>query len=152
MDSTTTTPWHAAFPAPRNTAPDSLSASQVLDLLKQQTSTAKFVLVDLRRNDHEGGTIQGSINLPAQSLYPSIPALYKLFQAAGIDTVIWYCGSSRGRGSRAAGWFSDHIEDRQDAKMKSVILQGGIKGWVAAGEEYTALMDGYEPSKWGEEA
>lgn len=32
--------------------------------------------------------------------------------------------------------------------MKSLILAGGIKGWAAAGEEFTALIDGYDASVW----
>ncbi len=36
--------------------------------------------------------IRGSINLPAQSLYHTIPALYKLFSAAKVSKVIWFCG------------------------------------------------------------
>lgn len=73
---------------------------------------AGFVLVDLRRRGHEvsdanshlrgqmltisclsrsqGGTIRGSINLPAQSLYPTIPALYNIFKAGSLRKVIWY--------------------------------------------------------------
>ena len=80
-----------------------------------------FVLVDLRRVDHEvrrnpppcvlpplalagrccchfavdiyqqGGTIRGSINLPAQSLYPTLPTLYSVLKAASVRKVIWYC-------------------------------------------------------------
>jgi arsenical-resistance protein 2 len=50
------------------------------------------VLVDLRRTDYQGGTIHGSINLPAQSLYHTITSLYAIFKAAGVGTVIWYCG------------------------------------------------------------
>jgi arsenical-resistance protein 2 len=50
------------------------------------------VLVDLRRTDYQGGTIHSSINLPAQSLYHTIPSLYGIFKAAGVGTVIWYCG------------------------------------------------------------
>ncbi|KAH7190514.1 hypothetical protein DER44DRAFT_678819, partial [Fusarium oxysporum] len=55
-----------------------------------------FVLVDLRLNGHElrscpGGTIRGSINLPAQSLCPTIPTLYNMFKAAGLRKIIWYC-------------------------------------------------------------
>ncbi|CCF37233.1 hypothetical protein CH063_08619, partial [Colletotrichum higginsianum] len=96
----------------------------------------------------EGGTIRGSINLPAQTLYPSIPTLYSLFQAAGVSTVIWYCGSSRGRGTRAAGWFNDYLVDQKDDKMRSVVLFGGIRGWVAAGEEYISYVDEYDPAKW----
>ncbi|KFA69448.1 hypothetical protein S40285_04627 [Stachybotrys chlorohalonatus IBT 40285] len=144
-------PWHAAYPAPRDTEPEAWSPSQVLSLLQSGDAAAqqgKVVLVDLRRNDHEGGTIRTSINLPAQSLYPSIPTLYSMFAAAGVHTVIWYCMSSRGRGTRAAGWFSDYIADQGNAEMKSVVLQGGIKGWVAAGEEYTAYVDEYDAAHW----
>lgn len=32
--------------------------------------------------------------------------------------------------------------------MKSVVLLGGIKGWVAAGDEYTAYVDEYDAVKW----
>jgi arsenical-resistance protein 2 len=32
--------------------------------------------------------------------------------------------------------------------MESFILEGGIKGWAKAGEEYVKLMDGYEEAAW----
>ena len=32
--------------------------------------------------------------------------------------------------------------------MKSVILEGGIKGWAGAGDEYVRLMEGYQESVW----
>ncbi|RYP09702.1 hypothetical protein DL764_001128 [Monosporascus ibericus] len=128
---------------------DTAAPCQVLNMLKDSGSGPKggFLLVDLRRNDHDhdvivdacnmgqGGTIRGSINLPAQSLYHSIPTLYS---------------SSRGRGNRAAGWFADYIVDQDDSEMRSVILQGGINGWVAAGEEYIQWMDGYDATKWSQ--
>jgi arsenical-resistance protein 2 len=57
-------------------------------------------------------------------------------------------GSSRGRGTRAAGWFADLIKDRGNASMKSVILLEGIKGWALAGKEYELYMEGFEPEVW----
>jgi len=120
-------------------------------------------------DDIKGGTIQGSLNLPAQSLYPTIPTLYSLVSNSTAKYVIWYCGefyfvdmitpssgaytdfrsgSSAGRGTRAAGWFLDHLEDQHDTEVKSLVLSGGIKGWVAAGPEYTSLMNGYDASVW----
>lgn len=36
----------------------------------------------------------------------------------------------------------------QDETMKSMILEGGIKGWAAAGSEYTELMDEYDAGVW----
>lgn len=32
--------------------------------------------------------------------------------------------------------------------MESGILEGGIKGWVAGGDAYVKLMDGYDASIW----
>ncbi|KAJ8125777.1 hypothetical protein O1611_g7861 [Lasiodiplodia mahajangana] len=141
-------PWHAAFPAPKTTQPASLSREEVLDKLRTGVVGRDFILVDVRRNDYEpgqGGTIRGAINLPAQSLFPTIPVLYQLFKNAGVRHVIWYCGSSRGRGTRAAGWFNDHIQGQGDEEMQSVILAGGIKGWAMAGDDFVTLMDGYVP-------
>lgn len=32
--------------------------------------------------------------------------------------------------------------------MQSLVLEGGIKGWVGAGEEYVEQIVGYEASVW----
>ncbi|KAK8074418.1 hypothetical protein PG997_009081 [Apiospora hydei] len=140
-------PWHAAYPAPKTTAPGALTKEDVLGML-QRGEEEEFVLIDLRRNDHEGGTIRGSINLPAQSLYPTIPRLYKLFKNAGVKKAIWYCGSSGGRGTRAAGWFQDYLDEKGDKEMESAILKGGIKGWAMAGDEFVQWMDEYDEAVW----
>ncbi|KAK9342813.1 Rhodanese-like domain-containing protein [Lipomyces starkeyi] len=141
-------PWYAAYPE-AVTVPASISRQELLQWFRDGMKTGRdFVLVDLRRTDHEGGTIVGSMNLPAQSLYPSIPMLYNLLAAAQVPSIVWYCGSSRGRGTRAAAWFADYIKEQNDPTLKSLVLEGGIKGWATAGEEYTALMDEYEESYW----
>jgi hypothetical protein len=59
-------------------------------------------------------------------------------------------GSSRGRGNRAAGWFADYLKERGDEgeRMESFVLEGGIKGWASAGEDYVKLMDEYEAAIW----
>ncbi|KAJ5809989.1 Rhodanese-like domain-containing protein [Penicillium pulvis] len=143
-------PWHAAYPAPRTVA-SSISRLELLGWMKEGKKVGKdYILIDLRRTDFEGGTIRGSLNLPAQSLYPTIPTLYSVFSQARVSKVIWYCGSSRGRGTRAAGWFAGYLEEQKDGGMESLVLEGGIKGWAAAGEDYTRLMDEYDESKWTE--
>lgn len=115
----------------------------------------------------QGGTIAGSINLPAQSLYPSLPTVYNLVKAAGIPRVIWYCGmlrcgasdvgclalirvtgSSRGRGTRAAAWFADILAAEEDCNVESLILTDGVAGWASAGEEFAVHMHEYDASKW----
>lgn len=52
----------------------------------------KFLLVDVRRTDWDGGTIATSINLPAQSFHQTRPIVYQLCKQAGIEQVIFYCG------------------------------------------------------------
>ncbi len=75
-------------------------------------------------------------------------------------------GSSKGRGTRAAGWFDDLIRDRAGktegggsggeggggeggaVQLQSLVLEGGITGWVAGGAEYVEWMVGYEEGYW----
>jgi arsenical-resistance protein 2 len=72
-------------------------------------------------------------------------------------------GSSRGRGARCAAWFADYIsengetadyiDDTEDTgvettDIQSLTLEGGIKGWVNAGRDYTIEVDGYEHHYW----
>jgi arsenical-resistance protein 2 len=35
--------------------------------------------------------------------------------------------------------------------MNVLVLEGGIKGWVKAGPQFTQLMDGYREEYWKEE-
>ena len=57
-------------------------------------------------------------------------------------------GSSRGRGSRAAGWFQDLLTEKGDDDVASLVLAEGIAGWVKGGAEYTKWMDEYDPEIW----
>lgn len=57
-------------------------------------------------------------------------------------------GSSRGRGTRAAGWFADIIADNGDNSIESLFLQDGVAGWASGGEEFTVSMHEYDASKW----
>ncbi|PSN63442.1 Rhodanese-like protein [Corynespora cassiicola Philippines] len=135
--------WHDAFPAPRHSAPLIPRETVLSDI-----SSPELLLVDVRRTDFEGGTIRGSLNLPAHSFYLNRAVLYDLCKRAGVKQVAFYCGSSNGRGPRCSGWFSDYIAEKCDASIHSLTLAGGIKGWVKAGEPYTLHMDGFEPKYW----
>ena len=57
-------------------------------------------------------------------------------------------GSSRGRGTRAAGWFDDHVHGQGDTTMKSYTVAEGITGWAQAGRAYVELMDDYNAKVW----
>ncbi|EMD94455.1 hypothetical protein COCHEDRAFT_1094540 [Bipolaris maydis C5] len=120
--------WTDAFPAPRITAP-SISRDEVLSDL----SSPHLLIVDVRRTDYEGGTIRGSINLPAHSFYLNRGVLYDLCRRAGVTRVAFYC---------------DYIAEKGDDQIKSLTLAGGIKGWVKAGEPFTQNMDAFEPEYW----
>ncbi|KAJ5416065.1 major facilitator superfamily domain-containing protein, partial [Penicillium sp. CMV-2018d] len=136
------------YPTP-STIAGSISRLELLRWFQEGKRIGKdFVLVDLRRTDFEGGTIRGSLNLPAQSLYPTIPTLYSIISQGRVANVVWYCGSSRGRGVRAANWFAEYLQEQKDTKIRSLVLEGGIKGWAAAGKDYTRLMDEYDELKW----
>jgi len=142
-------PWYDGYPAVKSQDVSVLVRSDFLRMIHSGASPGQdFLLVDLRRNDHVGGTIHGSLNLPAQSLYPSLPTLYAIVKAAKIPRVIWYCGSSRGRGNRAAGWFQDLLTEKEDHDIASLVLVEGIAGWVKGGAEYTKLIDEYDPEAW----
>lgn len=49
---------------------------------------------------------------------------------------------------RAANWFAEYPEEQKNTKIRSLVLEGGIKGWAAAGKDYTRLMDEYDELKW----
>jgi arsenical-resistance protein 2 len=106
-------PWHAAYPAPKNAKPATVTKDEVRDWLVN--GSEKYVLVDVRRVDFEvvfppptqshnsgpadaawvgsgqGGTIKTAINLPAQSLHPTIPSLYRLFRDAQVKKLVFWC-------------------------------------------------------------
>jgi arsenical-resistance protein 2 len=142
-------PWYNAFPEPK-AKPGTIEPSEVAALLEaqqQHSDTPRdFLLVDVRRTDFEGGTVTTSINLPAQSLYPTRKQVYDLAKQAGTKKLIFYCGSSNGRGPRCAAWMQDFINETGDANIKSLVLNGGIRGWVK--EFGGRLTDGYDANVW----
>jgi arsenical-resistance protein 2 len=110
-----------------------------------------ILIIDTRRTDYSGGSIRGSLNIPAQGFWWNRGALYELAYKADIEWVVFTCGSSNGRGPRTAGWFLEHVRNTVgDENMQVAVLEGGVKGWVKEGKEYTALMDGFEESYWKE--
>ncbi|KAF9872562.1 arsenate reductase [Colletotrichum karsti] len=151
---TETPPWWAAFPAPKAKSLE-IEADEVMKLLEAQAaagsdSSREFLLVDVRRNDWEGGTISTSINFPAQTLYQTRPVIHQLCKQAGVKRVIFYCGSSNGRGPRSANWLQDYFDEIGETAVQAVILKGGIKGWV---RKYGGrMMDWYDEQAWTEVA
>jgi arsenical-resistance protein 2 len=89
-------PWYASLPTPTRTA--SLYPKE--DLLRQfnilgDILNAGTLLIDVRRTDYEGGTIRGSLNIPAQSFFMNMATLYRLCQGDGVSVIsriMFYCG------------------------------------------------------------
>lgn len=77
--------------------------------------------------------------------------LYELAYKADIEWVVFTCGSNKAgsRGARCAAWFLEHVRNvAGDDVMQVMVVEGGMKGWVQAGPEYRALMDGYSEEHW----
>ena len=50
-------PWHAAYPPPRKAEVSSVSQTELLQMFRDgQKPGRDFILVDLRRSDHEVGS------------------------------------------------------------------------------------------------
>ena len=112
---------------------------------------ASLLIVDVRRTDYEGGSIRGSINIPAQGFWWNRGMLYELAYKADIEWVVFTCNSCSpgGRGPRCAAWFLEFVRGvAGDEDMQILSLEGGMKGWVAGGEMYTRLMDGFVEEHW----
>ncbi|PSS08814.1 hypothetical protein M430DRAFT_109582 [Amorphotheca resinae ATCC 22711] len=146
------TEWWSAFPAPRATCPK-ITGDELMKLFDDmdiESGPSQFVLVDVRRTDWEGGTIKSSLNLPAQSFYQTRKTLLDLCDRASIKQVIFYCGSSSGRGPRCASWMQDYIDDiakfGRKTDLKVLVLEGGIKKWVK--DFGGSMMEGFEEKYW----
>lgn len=81
--------------------PSYISRSEILHQLRNPSSRGDYyLLVDVRRNDWLGGTINGSLNIPADSLDHSMPTLYELVRRIPLAerdpdasvVVVFYCG------------------------------------------------------------
>ncbi|KAH0282617.1 hypothetical protein KCU62_g9604, partial [Aureobasidium sp. EXF-3399] len=139
-------PWHAEFPEPKAEAAI-MPRNRVMQMLSLR-GVAAILIIDLRRMDFEGGCLRGSLNIPAQGFWWNRGMLYELAYKADIEWVVFTCGSSNGRAPRCAAWFKEFIEQAGDEQMQSMVLEGGVKGWVKSGPQFTRLMDGYKESYW----
>ncbi|KAK4161927.1 hypothetical protein QBC43DRAFT_216615 [Cladorrhinum sp. PSN259] len=147
------TTWYSDFPEPIST-PTNISAQEIYELLeacqgpdqeKPLLKTQGILLIDTRRTDCTGGMVKGAINVPAHGFYFSRRGLFELCVAGEVKRVIFYCGSSNGRGPRCAAWMQDYI-DSLGGDIKSEVMVGGIRGWVKA---YGGrMMEGYDEKIW----
>ncbi|BEJ11539.1 hypothetical protein CspHIS471_0109610 [Cutaneotrichosporon sp. HIS471] len=127
--------WHVAFPQPKST-PAEITAQDLGALTG--TPGVDYIVIDVRRTDIIGDAdaaramIPGALNLPAQTLYPTLPTAGLLLK--NIPTVVFHCNScsAGGRGQRSAAWYQDWLDAHGITSSKALVLQGGWKSWLAA--------------------
>ncbi|ODQ67346.1 Rhodanese-like protein [Nadsonia fulvescens var. elongata DSM 6958] len=135
--------WCRSYAAPESTAATIDKSELKKDI---EENPEGILIIDLRREDFEGGNIKGSYNIPAQSIYgyEGISKIVKLAESTKVNKVIFHCKLSRDRATRSAGWFQDYVKKHNIEDIQGVVLSGGILEWVSGGDDYTQLMEGFD--------
>ncbi|KAF8896114.1 S-adenosyl-L-methionine-dependent methyltransferase [Infundibulicybe gibba] len=128
-----------AYPAVQSTPPV-ITAEAVASLIRDKSKNESgYAVIDVRRNDHGGGHVRGSHQWAAQTFYDDLPKFFEKF--GNTKEVIFYCGSSAGRGPRCAGWYQDYLDAEGTQGSSAKILEGGIKGWLNKFPDQEDLVD-----------
>lgn len=131
--------WWIAYPAPVSEVPY-LDCGDVAKMVGSRSGEqGDYVVVDVRRKDHAGGHVRGSVQCPAQTFYDDLPSFHERFGEK--KQVVFYCGSSHGRGPRCARWYQDYLNDKGDTKSQAFVMRGGIKEWKERFGGNDALTD-----------
>ncbi|KDQ16682.1 hypothetical protein BOTBODRAFT_53780 [Botryobasidium botryosum FD-172 SS1] len=139
--------WYEALPAPRSQPPH-ITPDALAELIRTKEARKDYIVVDVRRTDFEHGYVKGAINLPAQSFNQALPGLVPIL--SNIPLVVFYCNRSTGRGPRCAGWYADALPS--GTKSQSLVLEGGIKGWLSKWGEDESLSVSLPPSTQTDES
>ncbi|KAG2337698.1 S-adenosyl-L-methionine-dependent methyltransferase [Suillus weaverae] len=120
--------WWDAYPK------DHLTSGEVASLLRDP-DRSDYAIIDVRENDRVGGHVLGSVQWRADLFASSLDRFYDEYGKT--KQVIFYCGSSKGRGSRCAAWYQDYLDGKDNTESKACVLEGGYHGWG-----YPDLVDG----------
>ncbi|KAI3646337.1 hypothetical protein MP228_009265 [Amoeboaphelidium protococcarum] len=120
--------------------------------LKQWIETRQagkdFVIVDVRQDDHAGGNIVGSVNVPAHTFADQIKNLLEKYNHC--PDIVFHCMQSQQRGPKCAMNFSRYIKEflgTEDAAKwdgKVYVLKDGFIGWQAAYRDDSKLIENYD--------
>ncbi|RDW25000.1 Rhodanese-like domain-containing protein [Yarrowia lipolytica] len=135
--------WLEKYPEPKGTAPLA-SKEQVREWLLLDDN--KTQILDLRKHDFQGGNIRGALCAHYTGVYSSVEDIWRLLKGAGKTRIVVHCWSSRKRAVKTAGWFYDSLVAHNEKDIEVYVLEGGIKGWVDGGKQYTDLMVEFDPS------
>jgi len=131
--------WYEAFPEPSWGLP-TITAKELAEVVKTKKAGVDYIVIDLRRDDFTIGFIKGALNLPAHSLYPTMPTIVTVLR--NIPKVIFHCQSCKSvsRGTRGAGWYKDALGKEGITTSESIVLEGGIVGFLAAYKDDPELV------------
>ncbi|ODQ66924.1 Rhodanese-like protein, partial [Nadsonia fulvescens var. elongata DSM 6958] len=91
----------------------------------------KFVIIDVRDDDHLGPHIPTSLNIPSSTFLASMPKLSQ--DLKNYDCVVFYCMMSQIRGPSAARayarWTQEGSDIAPEDQQKIYILEGGFENW-----------------------
>jgi len=131
--------WWDAYPAPASSV-GNVECGAVADLIRNpELGREDFIVVDVRRDDHGGGHVRGSIQQPAQTFYDDLPHFYEAHR--GAKQAIFYCGSSNGRAPRCAKWYQDYLDQQGNTESKAFCMIGGAKQWIQSFKGEADLVD-----------
>lgn len=82
------------------------------------------VVVDVRDNDHIGGHVRNSINVPSHRFWREVDDLNEKLRDA--EKVVFYCQFSQQRGPTCAQMYARSAPSSQ----RIYVLDGGFSGWV----------------------
>ncbi|KAJ3574912.1 hypothetical protein NP233_g1432 [Leucocoprinus birnbaumii] len=121
VSSTVLKNWWYAYPDVMS-IPDAMTAEEVAALIRDPTKSSKKVtVVDVRRNDHAGGHVRGSVQCPAQTFYEDAPELKRTWTPLR--------------------WYQDYLNSIENTSSKAYVMAGGIKGWLSKFKGEEDLVD-----------
>jgi len=85
--------------------------------------------------------VRGAVNIPAHGFYPCRKTWVEVL--GKVPLVIFYCGSSNGRGPRVAGWFQDTLDEVGRKDCAAIVLTGGIKRWAEVQKDLTEFVHSF---------
>ncbi|KHN99815.1 Rhodanese-like protein [Metarhizium album ARSEF 1941] len=124
-------------------------------LAEKDTADTSYAIIDVRDDDHVGGHIKGSANIPSGQLEAMMPTLVRKLQDK--KTVIFHCALSQQRGPSAA---LKYLRERDGllgspgggkkigTQQEVYVLDRGFVGWQQAYGSDERLTEGYVKDIW----
>ncbi|KAF9116092.1 hypothetical protein BGX27_004889 [Mortierella sp. AM989] len=143
------TPTHTLInmtgPAPTNPIVESNTVQQ---LVKDKTKVPgkDYLVVDVRGEDHAGGHVAGSLNLPLHELPERLPELLK--EHANVPQLYFYCGQSHSRGPKGAAIWTEGQSEELAATQQVNVLKGGFVEWQRKYKDDSELVEDYDVEHW----